>query len=535
MLDPIAIAPIEPLSEEEFAKLVDDLTLDSTGRELLVDLLREDHACYNQRSAAAIVRMRGWVLLAFARVGISDRELSFVLEEFDVGTDAYLVAAAAKALRSYTRPTPALAAYAMRALINVRNEPLSFESYGAYATSSTNTTPHRELLGVLTWLGPHARSALPELENLLAQPGGFPKSLRAELTKIAAAIREGNCSDEHEADECCKLPDFLSQKWWKCGQRRDTAPLQSVLFEDQDGVLVPFREIFHSKPSIVVFFYTRCDNPWKCSRTVSKLAQLQQLLRENGLSDQIRTAAITYDPLFDVPERMRDYGQDRGVQFDAQNRMLRATEGFAVLCAQFRLGVNFVESVVNRHRIELLVLDGEGRIAASFERLHWNEFQVLDRARNVLLENTAKQPGVDASVVAGRQVGTGFAGLSAVFALAFLPKCPMCWAAYLSVLGTARTMRLDPSSLQPMLMLMMLANVLSVGLRARATRRKGAFYMVFAGALMIGVAHVLAGWNSVGLVGFVLTLSGTLASVFDITNVELFPHRRPAPSKNLEA
>jgi hypothetical protein len=52
------------------------------------------------------VRMRGWVLIALARTGVTDAELLFVLEELDTELDAYLVAAAARALRTYARPCP---------------------------------------------------------------------------------------------------------------------------------------------------------------------------------------------------------------------------------------------------------------------------------------------------------------------------------------------------------------------------------------------------------------------------------------------
>jgi hypothetical protein len=71
---------------------------------------------------------------------------------------------------------------------------------------------------------------------------------------------------------------------------------------------------------------------------------------------------------------------------DARHRMLRAVGGFDALRAHFKLGVNFIESLVNRHRIEAYILDADGRIAASFERIHRDEQQVLDRAREVLEE-----------------------------------------------------------------------------------------------------------------------------------------------------
>ena len=92
------------LPESQFAALVDALSADPARRDQLTELLREDHALYDERGAATIVRMRGWVLVALARAELSDTALVFVLEELDTGVDAYLVAAAARALRSYPRP-----------------------------------------------------------------------------------------------------------------------------------------------------------------------------------------------------------------------------------------------------------------------------------------------------------------------------------------------------------------------------------------------------------------------------------------------
>src|SRR5262249_41127939 len=118
----------------------------------------------------------------------------------------------------------------------------------------------------------------------------------------------------------------------------------------------------------------------------TKLGRVQRLLEAQGLANEIRTAAITYDPAFDQPERLLAYGRDRGVRLDTHHRMLRATAGIEGLCRHFGLGVNFIESLVNRHRIEAYILDAEGRIAESFERVHWDERQVVARAVAVLQE-----------------------------------------------------------------------------------------------------------------------------------------------------
>ena len=73
------------MSEPQFAALVDAIAADPARRGQLTGLLREDHAIYAERGTADHRRMRGWILLAMARAGVSDAALVFVLEELDSG------------------------------------------------------------------------------------------------------------------------------------------------------------------------------------------------------------------------------------------------------------------------------------------------------------------------------------------------------------------------------------------------------------------------------------------------------------------
>lgn len=373
------------MTELQFAALVDGIAADATRRDGLLDLLREEHAVYRDRSATTIGRMRGWVLLALQRGGVSDAALAFVLEELDTGTDPYLVAAAARALRSYPRPGATLLPFVLGALANIRyrDEPLSFAAYGDYAVSATGTSAVRELLATLAWLGPHASGAVPQLEALLG-PGGLPPKLQGDVRRALQAIRDaGDGAEETGAEEsgtvsCCgaQAPPATC-----CG---GAAGIDSVLLEDHAGDRIGFKAFFGGQPSIVAFFYTRCDNPLKCSLTIAKLARVQQQLAAERVADRIRTAAITYDPAFDLAPRLRAYGQDRGVRMDAGHRLFRALSGNDAVRDHFGLGVNYVGSLVNRHRIELHILDAQARIAASFERLRWDEREVVAKAVEVL-------------------------------------------------------------------------------------------------------------------------------------------------------
>jgi len=519
-----AVSPVVS-SEEEFAALVDALAADNQ-RQRLTDLLRESHPLYDQRGAATVVQMRGWVLLALGRVGVSDDTLLFVLEELDTGVDPYLVAAAACALRTYPNPSPVLAPFVVRALTQIRyhDDPVSFHAYGGYDVSAPGTSPVRELLMTLAWLGRHASGVLPEIEAIAAS-GGLSKKARIEAGRALEAIGEPGRAEQLESANCCTLPGGLASWFsWPRDSRRGSESADSTVFEDQDGARITFKELVHGHPSIVVFFYTRCGNPLKCSLTVTKLARVQKLLEARGLGDRIHTAAITYDPGFDLPERMRRYGQNRGARLDANHRLLRAPGGMNALRRHFGLGVNFIESVVNRHRVEAYVLDAQGRIAMSFERLHWDEQEVVDCAIEEMTEGNSEAESIDPRPVDspasdGPRLPYSAAPVwstIASIAVACFPKCPMCWAAYLSVFGVTGLTRIPYSPwLQLALVAMLLVNIGSVWLRGWSTGRMGGPYLVSAGALVIILSRVAPGWDTTAVWGVALTVAGSLLSAAD--------------------
>ncbi|HEV7395915.1 MAG TPA: SCO family protein [Pyrinomonadaceae bacterium] len=527
-----AVVTTAAQSEEEFANLVDALA-ENSQRQKLVDLLREDHPVYEQRGAATVVQMRGWVLLALGRVGVTEETLLYVLEELDTGVDPYLVAASASALRSYPNPNSALVPYVMRALTQIRyhDDPVSFQAYGEYGLSSTGTSPVRELLVTLAWLGRYASSQIPELEAVV-KSGGLSKKALLEANRTIEVIRNAIEAEQPGSEDCCSLPTSLTSKFsWSRHSRRNAESLEQVVFEDQDSTPITFKDFFHGHPSIVVFFYTRCGNPLKCSLTVTKLARVQKLLESRELSDQIHTAAISYDPAFDLADRLRRYGQNRGVRMDANHRLLRSPEGLQTLRNHFKLGVNFIESLVNRHRVEAYVLDANGRIAASFERLHWDEQELVNRAVEVLREGSEEpaaesfqsvesevsvSPSIEAAPPINRKLPRKAAPVWATLAslgFAFFPKCPICWAAYLSVFGIAGLNQIPYSPwLQPILFVVMLVNLVSVWLRGWATGRLIGPYLVTAGALIIVLSRMNFGLDKIALGGVVLTLAGSMLS-----------------------
>lgn len=373
--------------EERIATLVDTVIQDPQHRDRLIELLPEQSLLYAGRGTNATTRIRGYTLAAFERVGLPDAALPYVLEELESGRDAYLVAAAAKALRGLERPTSSVVVFLLKAIANIqyRDDAVSFDCYRPQWPMPSHTTAMEEIIKTCAWLGALAGSALPALQALSQDPHAVPASAR----EILEAILTGPAAaDTH----CCAAPvdpdapvglDVTVQPLplTVSAHRRDRAIPVDVELEDQDGRRLTCGEFFVGRPSVVVFFYTRCDNPNKCSLTVSKLARLHAARRDGGLDGRVRTAAITYDPGYDLPPRLSAYGRNRGVVFGTDDRFLRAATGFDVLSDYFELGVNFGPVLVNRHRTELFVLDRNGRVAATFARLQWGVAEVLEHAR----------------------------------------------------------------------------------------------------------------------------------------------------------
>lgn len=502
--------------EDAIAAFVDSAKR-SRSLEALVSLLPEQHPLYDGRGSNQTIRLRGYTLAAFEIAGLPDSALPFVLEELQNAMEAYLVAAAASALRGSETPSAAFVPYLLKAVANVKNcdDTVTFESYKPRWPLPKSTTALAEIFKTFEWLGGHAKDALPDLRVFLS--GGervFSARVRASLRKAIAAIERGTGAEDAD---CCSIPERLRifpGAWRLPGQEPDNPDIE---FEDHDGAPVTFNDFFTAKPSIVVFFYTRCDNPNKCSLTVTKLGWLQKSLAEQGLAGRIRTAAITYDPGFDLARRLKVYAEARGFLMDADNRVLRAPSGLKELRAYFRLGVNFINSIVNRHRIELFILDERGKVAFTFARLQWDIQEVIDHSRMVL-EKSIDSPKTEARLSENpgplRVAYDWVVSFLVPLAVVFFPKCPICWMAYLSLFGITGLQSIPYSPwLLPLFVILMLVNLLSVYRRGKHRNFFTPFYLSLLGVVLVLIPGM---WLEIGLasyLGMAFLFSGSLISV----------------------
>jgi protein SCO1 len=496
--------------EETIAAFIDAVDGEELSYNLLVSLLPQQHAIYKNRGGNQVIRLRGYMLAAFARTGLPEEAIPFVLEELENSLSAYMVAAAAIAARSMPAPRSYLSTYLLKAMNNMLHgdDAVSFETYKPSWPLKHYTTALQEIFTTFEWMGAQATTALPQLRELSG--ASFGTTVKTAFEKAIHSIEKD--SDAIAIDDCCTFPlqnnNSVAKK-----NRQQFLQFKKTILEDQEGDSFTANEFFTGMPSIVVFFYTRCANPNKCSLTVSKLADLQQQLNKEGFADSIRTAAITYDPGFDHAERLKAYGESRRFLFNGQNRALRVKEdGFGMLQDYFDTGVNFSGTIVNEHRIELFILNANGKIVQSFTQLQWNTTEVINCAKKLI-------PGPVTTIT--RKIKSGFVRAGAIlgavlppFLLAFFPKCPVCWATYMSVFGVAGIQSIPYSPwLKFVFIGIMIVNLLLLYQKRHRNHTLLPFWLSVAGFSCIGLA-MLTEQKLYSYAGLIFIFSGSLLNSF---------------------
>ncbi len=371
-------------SAADLAAQIDEIRRMPSAAGTLAAMLAEQSPLFAGRGANEAERLRGYILASFETARLPPEAVPFVLEELETGRNPYTVAAAARALRGALDVPVEAPALLVGAIGRLRgsDDVVSFERFEPIPASGNAVTALADLARTLALLGPRAKPALEDLQALIRVEGEtFSPAIRAELANAAEALaRPGvsapacSCAEDGAEPAAPRIAAPFAS-----ATRKD---LPDLALENQDGTRLSFSDAFSGRPTALAFFYTRCINPEKCSLTVTRIARLARRLVTEELDANV--AGITYDPGFDRPARLKTYGADRGMIFSPRCCLLRTVGPFDPLREAFDLGVGFGPVTVNRHRLDLVVLDASLGVAERFERRIWHEEPVLDALRGAV-------------------------------------------------------------------------------------------------------------------------------------------------------
>ena len=333
----------------------------------LVPLLHEDAPVHRRRSTGATGRTRGWILACFAELGLPDEALPYVLEELEFGIEPYPVAGAARALRGYRRDADVIGPLA-NAFSNMRSrdEPVSLESLRPRWPAAESTSALREILITANWLDHRS----PETwRSILSEPGSFAASIQEQLEELA----HGQASEA-----CCGTPPATTES--VAGAPRSLAALGHLAVETHEGAEHTLESLLSGRPTVLTFFYTRCENPNKCEMTIKRLAELQERLAAHSSGDAVRILGLTYDPAYDLAPRLHRYIADLGLHPGPLTTIGRLPAGIDEVRSSLSLAVGQGGATVNRHAVELCILDAHGGVAETWSRVAWDPSEVGRRA-----------------------------------------------------------------------------------------------------------------------------------------------------------
>src|SRR4051794_5846511 len=101
----------------------------------------------------------------------------------------------------------------------------------------------------------------------------------------------------------------------------------NAAYTDQDearGTLGAFVD----RPTVLSFFYTRCENTQKSSATVTSLGSLERALTAAGMRGRVRVLAICFEPQWDDSAPLKRFARDRDMETGDCAKAVRLDEQF---------------------------------------------------------------------------------------------------------------------------------------------------------------------------------------------------------------
>jgi protein SCO1/2 len=161
-------------------------------------------------------------------------------------------------------------------------------------------------------------------------------------------------------------------------------PMPDFTLTNQDGQAVSLSSL-RGKVVAVTFIYTRCPLPDYCPRMITNLQAVERRFPEHVNRD-LALVAVTFDPKFDTPERLKEYAQFFKSDKPGWQFLTGPAEDITRVTQMF--GVEFwPEEGLITHTLQTAVIDKDGKLAAQAEGKDYSGKQLADLVGLALAES----------------------------------------------------------------------------------------------------------------------------------------------------
>ena len=145
---------------------------------------------------------------------------------------------------------------------------------------------------------------------------------------------------------------------------------------DQNGNAIR-HTTFRGKRMVLNFFFTRCMIPKMCPAATARLVRLQREAKKKQI-DGFQIISISFDPEYDTPGVLNDYGTQRGIDFGNYSLLTGDKQAIEDMMKQFGILV-FPEDGTLNHTMATLLIDEKGKILYRKNGSRWSVRDFLDR------------------------------------------------------------------------------------------------------------------------------------------------------------
>jgi protein SCO1/2 len=277
-------------------------------------------------------------------------------------------------------------------------------------STGSKTTKSYHFTGRVISIDSQSDSALIDGDDI---PGFMDAMAMSYKIKPASMLRELAPGDAIAADVMVvqpdpKNPDAASDYWLenvkvtahaknppanKPSALHMPAPGEEVpdfAFTNQDGKRVSIKQ-YRGKTLFVTFIYTRCPFPGFCPRMSSNFDEIYKQTGANPALANAHLLSVSFDPQYDTPKILRDYGFSVAHTHDAA--LFRRWEFAAPKANELPKIADFFALTVQpdsgliTHNLSTAVIGPDGRIVKWY---HGGDWQVSDLIKDAADANSQK-------------------------------------------------------------------------------------------------------------------------------------------------
>ncbi len=165
---------------------------------------------------------------------------------------------------------------------------------------------------------------------------------------------------------------------------KEGEPLPAVELTNQDGKKIHFSD-FRGKAVGLTFVYTRCPLPDFCIRMSTYFARMQKtLVKDRSLDGKWHLITISFDPKFDTPKVLKNYGKSYGADFSTWDFVTADQQTISKLADGLGLSLSDDVGGLIAHNLRTVLLDREGNIVKVIDGNEWKPEEVAAEIRSLV-------------------------------------------------------------------------------------------------------------------------------------------------------